>query len=105
MSELRVGGMALIVKAYTDQSVVGKVVEIHSTTDKSGSFISPATGKVRFCPCAIFEKVYVCIGDFHSGSTEAEETGFGLFSRVQLMPIDGEDFSHEDEQRKELTNG
>ncbi|MBT2007029.1 hypothetical protein KKZ39_17200 [Enterobacter hormaechei subsp. xiangfangensis] len=105
MSELRIGSLALIVKAYTDQSSVGKVVEIHSTTDKSGSFISPATGKVRFCPDAIFEKVYVCIGDFHSGSAEAEETGFGLFRRVQLMPIDGEDFSHEDERQKELTNG
>jgi hypothetical protein len=33
MSDLRVGGLALIVKAYTDQSVVGKVVEIHSAID------------------------------------------------------------------------
>lgn len=105
MSELRVGSLALIVKAYTDQSAVGKVVEVHGVTGPAGVFISPATGETRLCIPAIIEKAYVCTGDIHSGSIFPEENGYALFRRCQLMPIDGEDFSHEDERQKELTNG
>ncbi|SMG61741.1 hypothetical protein [Cedecea sp. NFIX57] len=102
MSSLRVGGLAIIIKAYTDPSLVGRVVEIYGRADGRGLFKSPATGLYRF---TLHPGAYICTGDFHSGSDVKEEDGFGLFSREQLMPIDGEDFSHEGEHEKELTHG
>lgn len=102
MSELKPGSMALIIKAYTDQSLVGKVVEVHSKTNEFGFFRSPITGKM------IMGQVdgYVCIGDIPPTKSHPKEpAGYGLFARHQLMPIDGEDFIHEDDHQKELTHG
>lgn len=82
MSELRIGGMALVYGLVHDIEDNGKSVILK---EKIGDIGWAVSGNVR---------------DKSSG-----EIGFGLFYSKNLMPIDGEDFSHEDERQKELTNG
>lgn len=82
MSELLVGGMALVYGLVNDIEDNGKSVIL---TEKIGNIGFAVAGNVR---------------DKFSG-----EMGFGYFYKENLMPLDGEDFSHEDERKKELTNG
>ncbi len=92
MAELKVGGLAIIISCPWGKNV-GKVVKLirflgvrkSDHTDESGpaweikceSGISSDYGTFKVC---------------------------GAFSR-RLMPIDGDDFQHEDERQKELTHG
>lgn len=89
MAELRAGGLALVIKS-TDPDQVGKVVTLIQLVSPGDflfnrkRYVSKATGPVWLC-----EKPDAYVTHYPS----------------QLMPIDGDDFQHEDERKKELTNG
>lgn len=105
MSELRAGGLAMIIGS-NQQSDIGKCVTTVELVAPRGSFKSPL-GRP-----SINGSDYLCwlvTGDVKSemgkGSPIWTGNGWALFPPQYLMPIDGEDFSHEDERQKELTNG
>lgn len=82
MSELRVGCLALVHGLINDVEDNGKAVTLEV---KMGTIGWEVSGNVR-------DKL-------------TDEYGVALFQNKNLMPIDGEDFSHEDERQKELING
>lgn len=86
MSELRAGGLALVFGLIKDAHENGKSATLISKCDVQDSE----------------EKCWKVEGDFIAKNGEA---GVGYFWSRNLMPIDGENFSHEDERQKELTNG
>lgn len=89
MSELRAGGLALVVRC-TDQNLIGKVVTLIELL-KPGSFKYDG-------------EQYFFKGDSAAWLCEIED-GIAVFRPSSLMPIDGDDFSHEDERKKELNHG
>lgn len=91
MAELKAGGMAIIIRSRFPENI-GKVVKTDKFIGISEPYyvdcwevtaISPLTGTL----CLVKK------GD--SAVAPAKS----------LMPIDGDDFQHEDEQQKELTHG
>ncbi len=89
MSELRVGGLALVIRSV-NQDLIGRVVTLIDLL-KPGYFthngerhLFKANGVGWLC--------------------EIEE-GIVIFRPSQLLPIDGGNFSHEGEREKELTHG
>ncbi|WP_320733873.1 hypothetical protein [Enterobacter kobei] len=101
MSELRVGGMALVIKTYRIHENLGKSVIVEKIINPGKRFKSIKTGSIN--ENATDEILFYSSGDLKSPFPG--EDGAVCFGREQLMPIDGEDFSHEDERQKELTNG
>lgn len=89
MAELRAGGLALVIKSV-NQELVGRVVTLvgllnpGSFTHKGDRHFFKSNGVGWLC--------------------EVEE-GIVVFRPGQLMPIDGDDFSHEDERQKENVYG
>lgn len=89
MSELRAGGLALVVRC-TDQNLIGRVVTLIELlkpgcfTYEGKQYVFKANGAGWLCE----------IGD-----------GIAVFLPSSLMPIGGDDFSHEYERQKELTHG
>lgn len=101
MSELRAGGLALIVKTYSIHDNLGRSVIVDGIIPNDKKFRSPKTNSL--CENSSGEDLYMVSGDVKNPFNG--EDGWGLFGKEQLMPIDGEDFSHEDERQKELING
>ncbi|MCK7258070.1 hypothetical protein L8O18_06265 [Enterobacter asburiae] len=101
MSELRAGGFALVFGLKKDTDLNGKSVQLLFKVNPGEIYKSPTTDKLWMysgdCPS------WVCSGSLRPSSIV--EYGWGAFHPRNLMPIDGEDFSHEDERQKELTNG
>ena len=89
MSELKAGGLALVIQSTVPEQV-GKAVTLLQ-------FISPGdfihNGKKYFSKASS--------GTWLCEKPDALVTHYPW----QLMPIDGDDFSHEDERRRELTHG
>lgn len=80
MAELRAGGLALVYGLKIDKRHNGKSAKLLETDNFKGN------------------KVWICEGDF-------EKSGdIGVFYPQNLMPIDGDDFSHEKESEKQLQN-
>ncbi|WP_370426123.1 hypothetical protein AB9Q52_011120 [Pantoea vagans] len=95
MAELRAGGLAIVIKSHSSQNI-GKVVELLEFYGVGQGpykgrndmwFITPVSSKLKsqLFPVNPGEKCS-CPAAF-------------------LMPIDGDDFQHEDEQQKGLTHG
>lgn len=107
MSELRAGGLALIIDSV-DLDEVGKCVTTISLIPAGGRFTSPHGRQTN--NCADFAAWFVT-GDVnaHLGDGvsiwHTARMGWSLYPPQYLIPIDGEDFSHEDERQKELTHG
>ena len=92
MAELKPGGLAVIISCPWGRNV-GKVVRLIRFLGERKSDFTEESG-------AAWE-IY-CESGISSGVGTYKLCG--SFSR-RLMPIDGDDFSHEDKQQKELTHG
>ena len=95
MAELRAGGLALVINSHSAENI-GKIVKLlefygdgigYYRTRSDMWFVTPtiSTLKSQFTPVIPGERCS-CPGAF-------------------LMPIDGDDITHEDEREKELVNG
>lgn len=96
MSELRAGGMAIIVMSHTPENI-GKVVELVEFIGR----IDKGPHQKRKDIWRIKPYSSSLVG--HNGIIKTDR--IARCPGEWLMPIDGEDFSHEDERQKELTNG
>lgn len=100
MSNLREGGLAIIIGG--NQETIGLVVTTVRPVLPGGLILTPS-GK-RFSNGGSFrwlihsDQLFVKLSD----GTIIDD--YCLVFSHWLMPIDGEDFSHEDERRKELTD-
>lgn len=81
MAELKAGGLALVYGLKIDKRHNGKSAKLLMSEIYKGS------------------QVWICEGDFDKSDH------LGIFYPQNLMPIDGDDFQHEDERQKELTHG
>lgn len=91
MKGLRAGGKALVIKAYIDQTCVGKVVELVELVAGGGAYHSPISGDHFFVDET--SEVWVCVGDIYNYGilSQANEYGYGIFGPEQLMPLDDPD--------------
>ncbi|WP_394551421.1 hypothetical protein C1N58_12510 [Pantoea sp. SGAir0180] len=92
MAELKAGGLAIIISCPWGKNV-GKVVRLIRFLGERNSDFTEESGPAW--------EIYCESGIYSDGGTYKL---CGSFSR-RLMPIDGCDFSHQDEQQKELTYG
>lgn len=99
MAELKIGCIALIVKTYFVHENLGRFVVVERLIEDGKRFRSPKTNGV--CENASGEALYLVTGNIKNAF--AGEDGWHLVRRNQLMPIDSDDFQHEDERKKELT--
>lgn len=105
--ELKAGRLALVIDSAIPENV-GKCVTLLSWHPPKGDFISPdgAAGKLPgdsggwLCTGSV-----ACTGKMSISGKEFRHEGWGLFPSQYLMPIDGDDFQHEDDRQKELTHG
>lgn len=99
MSELRAGGLAIIVNSLLKENIgrtvilkeyLGVIRGVVQNVERASWVVESATGEVLkgILPGKQIVNTMTC-------SVPSD----------WLMPIDGEDFSHEDERQKELTNG
>ncbi len=100
MSELRAGGLALVIGLKEFAHYNGKCVLLHQLVSEGEIFKSPINDR----PWIETEpgESWVTTGDVMHPEGEH---GWGCFEPKNLVPIDGDDFSHEDERQKELING
>ncbi|MBJ9257277.1 hypothetical protein I5495_08025 [Citrobacter amalonaticus] len=96
MSELRVGGLAMIIMSLIPDNI-GKVVELVEFI----GCIDKGPHRNRKDIWRIQPYSSSLVG--HNGIIKTDR--IARCPGEWLMPIDGEDFSHEDERQKELTNG
>lgn len=101
MSELRAGRMALVFGLKKQTELNGKCVQLLFSVAPGEIYKSPVSDKIW--EHGGNSHSWVCSGDIHT--SKGEEFGYGVFKPRNLLPIDGEDFSHEDERQMELTNG
>jgi hypothetical protein len=101
MAELKIGCLALVVKTYNVHENLGRSVVIERLIADGKRFRSPKTNGM--CENASGETLYLVTGNIKNAFVG--EDGWHLMRRNQLMPIDGNDFQHEDERQKELTHG
>lgn len=91
MAELKAGGLALVIKSRFPENI-GKVVK----TDKFIGISEP-----YFVDCWQVTALSFMAGTLYP----AREGDSAVAPAHALMPIDGDDFQHEDEQKKDLTHG
>lgn len=101
MSELRAGRMALVFGLKNQSELNGRCVQLLFMASHGDIYKSPVSEKKW--QHGADDPAWICTGDVYT--SKKEEFGYGVFRPCNLMPIDGEDFSHEDERKKELTNG
>ena len=91
MSELKEGGLAIIIKSRFPENV-GKVV-------KTSKFIGISEPYYTNC--------WEIIATSHLTGTlyPIGDGDFAIAPETSLMPIDGDDFSHENDRQKELSHG
>lgn len=101
MAELKAGGLAILIKTFVPENA-GKSVttefmvqHMESLDTPSGEVFTNYSG--RAC--------WYITGDVWTELNGVTVTGFAFAHPEQLMPIDGDDFQHEDERQKELTHG
>lgn len=96
MSELRAGGLAIIVMSVSHENL-GKVVtliEFIGSVDKGVHKSRNDIWRIRAANSLL-----------RGFKGEVLPGEIARCPGAWLMPIDGEDFSHEDERQKELTHG
>lgn len=91
MADLRAGGLAIIIKSRFPENI-GKVV-------KTEKFIG--TSEPYYVDCWEVTAISQLTGTLYP----VKEGGSAVAPAKSLMPIDGDNFQHEDEQQKELTHG
>ena len=101
MSELRAGGLAIIIGGSTETvGIVVTTIEFvpagKSIRIDSGKLLKNG-GSNRWLIHS--EEICVTLSD---GTTQND---FSFLPASMLLPIDGKDFSHEDERRRELIHG
>ncbi|MBS0870675.1 hypothetical protein JK156_22150 [Enterobacter ludwigii] len=101
MSELRAGRMALVYGLKNQSELNGRCVQLLFMVSHGDIYKSPVSEKKW--RHGADSPAWISTGDVYT--SKKEEFGYGVFRPCNLMPIDGEDFSHEDERQKELTNG
>lgn len=101
MSELRAGGLAILIKTYYPGNA-GKSVTTEFIV-RSMEFVDTPSGEV-FTNHSGRDCWYIT-GDVWTELNGVTVSGFAFAHPEQLMPIDGDDFSHEDERQKELSHG
>ena len=97
MSELRAGGLALVL-ASENQNEVGKTVTLVRVVS-SGEYHKFPDGS-SYTLIAPGQMLWVVSGDV-SIYVNNPSGGMSIFPAKNLMPIDGDDFSNEDERQKE----
>lgn len=100
MSELRVGSSAIVLPCLTGECEIPS--EWVGTCVKLIRFVKAGEG-IFDCPEVNNGKPFKH-ENLSVWVVETEDLRGTITSRY-LLPIDGEDFSHEDERQKELTNG
>ncbi|AMV53132.1 TPA: hypothetical protein ACHVUQ_002513 [Klebsiella pneumoniae] len=98
MAELRAGGLALVI-ASGNQNEVGKTVTLIRKVS-SGEFHQFPNGNSYAMKTNTGQSMWVVSGDV-SIYTSKPSGGMSIFPAKSLMPIDGDDFSNEDEHQKE----
>lgn len=81
MAELKPGGLAMVYGLRVYKRHNGKSAKLLESEIYNG------------------RQVWICEGDFD------KTDDLGVFYPKNLMPIDGSDFQHEGDHRKELTHG
>lgn len=99
MSELRAGGLAIITNGVLKENV-GKTVILKSYLGVIKGFVYHFEKPAWEVESASGE---IMKGILHGGYVV--DTKVLSVPSDWLMPIDGKDFSHEDERQKELVNG
>ncbi|EPH1720592.1 hypothetical protein P2116_004662 [Klebsiella quasipneumoniae] len=97
MAELRAGGLALVL-ASENQNEVGKTVTLVRVVS-SGEYHKFPDG-IRYTMIGPGQQIWVVSGDV-SIYTNKPSGGMSIFPSKSLMPIDGDDFSNEDQRQKE----
>ncbi|ELY4033976.1 hypothetical protein SMY43_002100 [Cronobacter sakazakii] len=103
MSELKPGGIALVIGGHKNTVLIGRTVELVNLVAAESWVRIP--GQPLFFNEEAARWLISKPGLNTSLSNGATVQGYGLIFSTHLMPIDGEDFSKEDERQKELTNG
>lgn len=98
MAELRAGGMALVI-ASGNKNEIGKSVTLIRKV-LSGEFHQFPNGSSYAMNTNTGQSMWVVSGDV-SIYTSKPSGGMSIFPAKSLMPIDGDDFSNEDERQKE----
>lgn len=104
MAELRAGCQAMIIGGFY-RTNDGKSVLVAGFVPNGSQFTW--NGQVYAEPVPMGD-AWLIVGDLviRDGATgEAKRLDFALMPGKYLMPIDGDEFQHEDEQEKELTHG
>ena len=110
MSELRVGGLAIIIRSSVPEEV-GKTVTCLQSVAPGCDYAPPQTRGEKFCWPKDYPQAWMVSGDIRTECCWTKKKGsffvdgWGIYTSDQLMPIDGEDFSHEGEHQKELSHG
>ncbi|WP_154905690.1 hypothetical protein [Klebsiella michiganensis] len=89
MAELRAGGLAIIIRSRFPENV-GKVVKLVTCVGKINHDLEPGI----YWEVEALSELSGTLWRVKSGSN-------GLAQAKNLMPIDGDDFSNEDEHQKE----
>lgn len=89
MAELRAGGLAIIIRSRFPENV-GKVVKLVACVGE----INHLLGRGIYWELEAMSELAGTLWRVKSGST-------GMAQAKSLMPIDGDDFSNEDERLKE----
>lgn len=96
MAELKPGGLALVIRGED----CGKCVTTERYIQGGSSFKGPCG---RMFTAADKGGGWLCTGDIHA-KDRPELKGWAIYWAENLMPIDGDDFQHEDERKKELSD-
>lgn len=101
MAELRAGGLALVIGLKEYARFNGKCVQLVMMVRPGEIYKSPVTELRWRHECN--NSSWVAIGDVEP--VHGKEKGWSIFNPKNLIPIDGDDFSHEREHERELING
>lgn len=102
MAELRAGGLAIIIKSNAAPSDIGKTVTLVKLLRPGDLYESEDNGELYRHSDNI--NAWLVRGDCTlMCNGEAVKIGFALYAPPALLPIDGDDFQHEGERKKELS--
>ncbi|ORM78330.1 hypothetical protein [Pantoea eucrina] len=101
MAELKAGGLAMVFGLKENLAANGKCVRLIMMVNPGEIFKSPLSNRMLIHRESISS--WICEGDIQK--SHPREIGWACFNPSNLMSIDGDDFQHEDERQKELTNG
>lgn len=107
MSKLKPGGLALVIDSVTPKNI-GRCVHVISWHPPKADFVAP-DGTLGAMPDYsggwLCTGEVVCEGKMSVSGKDFRHEGWAMFPPEYLLPIDGDDFQHEDERQKELTYG